>query len=643
MTDKVQDVLANQIYNGEYQISLANQQDDNDEYDELMALLDAQRQDKKYDWQSDIHIPEFMSHILTQISIEVDQYFSTRDFVEAYLEDEGEEAKAAAEAAKECVNRTLNRRELYHYCKFVRSKLINNLKGKAYLKCWWEQKTHTDIVGIERKRVPLEVDINGNPITRPDQVPATRIEERPVYGEVIDKDHFNYEVWDQRNVFTDNSFTYSLQDKPWVIFRSVMTKSEIEEIAEQNEYFNIDKLSQLKPANETEAERETTNKYDNFEKPTSKVELPFELFERYGKYWTVLEKDDSGKVTEKIGIDEQGEVLENAELKHVIITIVSNGSKHLLIGFRLTPFIDANGNPYIPAIRPLCYIHPAYDGGMGDGKYTKELQVAIDDTFNLSQDRVMLATMPTMKVKRTSMDDNSTIYFEPGHPIEVNEPTDIVEFQISDNITGALQQISMLQNKMQQVDAVQPPSMGNLPAHASTTATAVATASQGTSIRSQYKSLTFEYTGLTELYWMILQMTYSFAKPETAIKLMGEKVYNFDPTREYYYKPLSQSIETDQSKMVKRRDWIQILGFVSQIQHPDAVKMVNYVFAEIAKLMGDEYVNFTNKMLSTNVPIQGKSAPPEQYNIPSGASNQSMLPMSSGEMMTRTNANMPTT
>ena len=38
-----------------------------------------------------------------------------QDFVEVYLEDEGPESKKAADAAKELINRTLNRRNLYHY------------------------------------------------------------------------------------------------------------------------------------------------------------------------------------------------------------------------------------------------------------------------------------------------------------------------------------------------------------------------------------------------------------------------------------------------------------------------------------------------------------------------------------------------
>ena len=41
---------------------------------------------------SDIRIPEFISHVLTQASIDANQYFSTKDFVEVYLEDDSDDA-----------------------------------------------------------------------------------------------------------------------------------------------------------------------------------------------------------------------------------------------------------------------------------------------------------------------------------------------------------------------------------------------------------------------------------------------------------------------------------------------------------------------------------------------------------------------
>ena len=121
---------------------------------------------------------------------------------------------------------------------------------------------------------------------------------------------------------------------------------------------------------------------------------------------------------------------------------------------------------------------------------------------------------------------------------------------------------------------------------ASTTATAIAGADQGTDMRSNYKALTFENTFLTEMYWMILNMTWAFAHPDTGEKLMGDKVENFHPDKEYFYKPLSQSIEPEHSKVNKIKLWTQILGYTTSIPHPDAVKQVNFILTNIYKLNG---------------------------------------------------------
>jgi hypothetical protein len=233
------------------------------------------------------------------------------------------------------------------------------------------------------------------------------------------------------------------------------------------------------------------------------------------------------------------------------------------------------------------------------------------------------------------MDDNSTLYFEPGHQMERTDKDDIIEFKISDNITAALAQIDTLRSMMQQVDSTQPPSMGDA-GQASTTATAFAGASYATGERANYKSLTFENTALLELYWMIQQMTAVFAKPETGMQLMGEKVFDFNPDRNYFYKPLSQSIEPEYSKMAKRKEWTTILGYLMQAQHPDAVKMVNYIMGEIVKLMGDEYENFSEKFLDEAQPMQqqeGGVGMVQQGGMP--VSNQNNVPMSGAEMGTR--------
>ena len=143
----IQAALSNVIIDQEYQTAKSNKNIEDTEFETYVDLFDSERPEKDYDWMSDISLPEFPAHMLTQSALDVSQYFVSRDFIGAYLEDESEQAKANADAAKECINRTLNQKHLHHYQKYTRGRLINQLLGKTYARCWWEQKTIDKIVG----------------------------------------------------------------------------------------------------------------------------------------------------------------------------------------------------------------------------------------------------------------------------------------------------------------------------------------------------------------------------------------------------------------------------------------------------------------------------------------------------------------
>ena len=76
----------------EINVADTNQDQMNIEYEDYLGLIDGERDQKAYDWQSDIRIPEFMCHFLTQSAIDVRQYFTTRDFVEVKINDPSPEA-----------------------------------------------------------------------------------------------------------------------------------------------------------------------------------------------------------------------------------------------------------------------------------------------------------------------------------------------------------------------------------------------------------------------------------------------------------------------------------------------------------------------------------------------------------------------
>ena len=629
-------LLVKAIYDEEFGTVKTNSEADNADFESYIDMFDMIRTEKNYDWKSDISLPEFLSHILTQISLDVDQYFRSRDFVEVYVQDEGDEAKLKSQSAKECVNRTLNQRHLHHYLKFTRGKTVNVLSGKVYARAWWEKEYKRRQVGTKIEYDELDIDINGDLMVDPEvQVAEMRPREVDVFDDVAVIDRFNYDILDPRNVFVSNEYTYSLQDKEYIYIREEKNISELKTEQKAMDYINLDDLG--KPNEETKTSKESYNKLDGHEK--TNVNKKYDILHRFGKFWVVVDKRDEEEepVSISSGLDENGVPLDDAEFIECFISFAVSGKKSHLIRFIPNTYIDAMGLSFRPIFRGLCYIHPTVDGGMGDGKAAREIQIAIDDTFNVNNDRVMMSTMPTLKGKKYALEDNDTVFLAPEHVIELEDPhNDLVEMQFSDNTQGALNQMGMLFGKMDQITSIYPNTMGRAPG-GSTTATAVMDASQNSTIRTNYKSLTFENTFLQELYWMILQMTNQFAEPETGYKLMGEKVYNFDASAEYFYKPVSQAIETEQSKMVKRREWREIMNSLLQIQNPNP-SLFNYVLTKIFEYMGDEQANFAAYLFDPNKALQtkGGSQPAAQGEV---MSNQNNVPQSMGEQNARESMN----
>ena len=582
---------------------------DNREYQAHLDMFDSIRSEKNYKWQSNISMPEFATHMLVQSANDVDQYFSSLDFVETYVMNDSDEAQAAAKATKKLINTTLNRRSLHHYHKFVRAKLINTINGYTFARAWWKQEQKTDII--------TEVNEYGIEI----KIPQT----------IIIKDEFDYCVLDPRNVKCSPEYVYSVQEKKWVI---IWSSTDYETLLTEKDaygYFNLDIVKE-KASTATGGQKDTKDG----NKTISSTTLPtsFDKYERFGKFWV---KDVRGKVVP--GLKEDGEVMDKARLAECIITVVDIDGTHIMIGFYETPYVDMNGNPYRPIIRGLCYIHPEIDSGVGDGKYARELQIGMNDTINVANDRAMLATLPVLKVKDSTLTDNDSIFIKPGHAMRWNtDPNEIMEFKFTDDVQGALSMYSMYRGSMQQITSKYPQDMGNVPSLASTTATATNAASIGSSKRDKYKDLTFENTYSCDLYWMIQQMTYAFAKPETGMKLMGEAIYNFNPDYDFWFKPVSQAVESEQSKGAKIQRWNQLLQTLMGVQHPDLAKMINFIVTEIALLSGKEYANFANKLLNEKVPAMPSGANPEDMATGEGASNEQGIPQGQDEIMARENA-----
>lgn len=617
------------VVDDEYTMSKNNQDGKFKDFEATIDMLECKRNEKEYDWMSDNFLPEFPSIVLTDASDWANQYFTTRSFVEVKLEGDNPLDKPKCAAAKKLINKVLNNRAMYHFHKYIRARMINTSIGEVYLLCRWEQEFRDKFLGYEE--VPsTSMDMYGNPLVAPNiQVPA--MEQKEKYESELVRDMFNYDVLDPRNVFPSSEYAYSAQEKEFIIVRSEKTWFQLKADEAKNGYIGIDKLRKYTSQPEqTDTSRDTE---DDEEPDLEQVNPKFDVIERFGKFWVTIKASDENGYPTKIepGYDKDGNVKSGADFIECIITFAQRGGESWLIRFQPTPFVDSKGKPYRPLVRGICYVHPTKDTGLNDGLLGRELQVAINDTFNISNDRIKLATMPTLKVKKYSNLDNPTIYFEPQHAIEVEDTKDIEEFQISDNIQGALQQIQMLKGYMQQATAKYPTTMGDVPTLASTTATAVSEAGGKSSLRTNYKSLTVEYTMLTEFYWMIMQMAWQFANPETAQKMLGDLMMAFDPDADYTFTPVSSAIETEFGKFKKLSIIDQFLGRIANIPNPNTPKVLNYLLGKAFELFSDEFPDYKNFLLDESVPPpmeEGQMSPQMSQPNVMPTSNQNGLPMS---------------
>lgn len=616
------EVIANNVYD-QYDIARREQQDNDAEFDGIMDMIECKRSEKDYDWMSDVFIPEYPSIHLTEASQWANQYFQSRDFVEVYLSDTSPEAESKAKASKDYINTMLNVKELYHYGKYMRARSINSIRGQVVAVCSWKQRLLSDVV-----RTTSAGQIGLNEMGQPLYGPV--VNEKTVTHPI--EDRFEYEVVDPRNLFTDNKYAYSIQEKEWVTIRSEMTYDELYAKREENGYINLDKLKEWERVYKTD-----TAKATGTEDEESKLSEPhFDILERFGKTWaTVSTRDTYGNpVLINSGYKDDGSTKDTAELVESIVTVACYNGQKVLIRLQATPFITSKGVPYRPLIRGLCYIHPTKDVGMSDGKYGRELQVLINDMVNMGIDRSKLSMLPTLKVRRLAWEDNDSIYFEPEHAMIVENADDIEEFRIDGNIEPAMSVVSLAINKMQQVQAVYPTTMGNIPGKVET-ATAISGAENRGNLRANYKSLTFEHTFLAEFYWMMLQMGYQFMHPETATEIMGENAQNFDPDQNYSYTPITSNIEVEYSKAKKLQAFDSMLSRIVGIQNPAVVPIIAAIISRQFELLGDEYQKYSKLVdalaKTPNTPEAG--APPQQANgreaMP--AQNQQGMPMSQME------------
>lgn len=630
------------IVEHEYKIGKENNREQIRDFKDYLDMFDCERTQKNYDWMSDIFFPEFLAQMLTQLSDEAEAMFKTHDFVETYIGSTDPIKMRAAKATKRMINRTLNRRKLHFYHKFMRSAAIKNLVGVAYFRCWWEQKIKKVKTGSRTVRRDLPVDLEGNPVISSNQTPQQTFVPEDVFEDVVIEDHFNFDVMDSRDVFTDSSYTYSLQDKRWIILRFEKTIDELRNDEVPMEYFNLDMLEEndrYVENKDVKGARSMHHGQDDKQQSQKSPLQPFTILQRLGKHAVIVkETDEDGNPTVVTpGIGDDGKIKKNAEYHEMVITFAIKGAKKILIGYNPLRTIDAEGNVYRPIARHLCYVHPTKDDGFGDGKASFETQVAINDSLNMGADRTKLATIPIMQGRSDDLTDNDSLVWEPGAFWETETGEVLQEVRINNDSIATLNEIALYRNSMQQATGISLETQGVLQA-ASTSATATANQAARSNKRSNFRVLTAEFTGLSELWWMINQMSAQFMRQETAMELLGEKLFPFfNPSLDYTYKPVSAVLDSDSARQTKINQWLQLYGYTINSQNSNAPQAINYILERLAELMGNEFESFANRFFfNEDEPVQAGQAGRAQVRRGGGQpSNQFGIEQSGQERQVR--------
>ncbi len=628
--------LTSMIINDEFATAKSNQDYEITEFERIIDKIENIRAEKNYEWQSDINLGLMVSHLLTEQADWAAQEFQSRDFCDILLEGDKPDDALKAKAAKMVINKLLNIKDIFHYQKRIRSKTIAWMNGYVDCLCYWEkeiQEREFDVPRVDQMGQPL-INEYGEPIV-----------DRKKFKRIL-KDRFNYQPLDPRNVFTSTGYTYSNQEKDYIFIRSEKTIHDLKKEKEKFGYFNLELLESRLTNEETDTSKESYGKTTPNKTIPDKTPIhKFDVLDRYGKIWAIVKEiDDDGNPTViEPGYDENGNVKDGAELVEAIISY-ANPSKNAetLIRFQPTWAIDAVGRPYKPIIRGVAYIHPTKDQGMSDGKNLAELDTAANDTFNIGNDRTMLSTMVVMKGKKQSLEDNPTIFFAPGNVMHLENTDDIQEFRITDNISGAMQQLGFVKNTASELDAKWPTTMGAVPEDASTTATAVNGAEGRTNRRGNLKSLTWTYSFDAEFYQMMLQMVYMNAEPETLEMLVGEELASkFDPNADYVYVPISANVEAEHSKMRKVSTYDQMMGRITglaQFKPQQVFEIVAQIIAEQSQLLGGDFKKMTPLLENlVKAPVQQTEQGVQQIADapPQPTSNQNGTPMTGMEQDTR--------
>ena len=635
----------------ELEIAKKNNEKVNSDFKTFYNMVHAIRNSKPNEWESDISLPEYLSRLLTQIGNFCAQYFSSTDYVEADIDSDDPVDVAESKAAKTLLNVLLKDPDAYYYHKVVR--LINYVFNCGYgiVKGGYEQRLKQVISHYDQKSEfvidPLTgeyVAEDGTPYNDPlIQRPLMQSTEIPVYKDEVIVDRPVFDIYPNQCVYQSPEYAYSLNDKEYVIFETEKTLSQLKDEADWMGYFNLDFLDEEEP--EGQRGEKTYNQEGEQHEQPQPPEKTFLLYERWGKY-PAKENPEAKKEIDRYvpAIDEQGKFDPKAELTECIIHYIQGREKDApqhVIGFRKSRHTRR------PMVKFLCYVDMVDDNGFGDGKVNRELQIAADDNYNLMNFRTKLAITPAFKGKRFSGVPEQ-VKISPEKVTMLENMGDLEQWIIDDNIQGGIFHHNLLSSRMDYSMATSAQTMG-APADRAETATVGNIQNQRANIRIGMKSMNIEFIGMAEFYRMKLTLCNDFMLPETLENLIGKELAAaYNPQRKDKFRPVSQALETDESKQFKIKTWQGIMQMAATVPNPKTPQVLNYAFGQILELMGGSFKAFKRFMFEEDpqsvllyqlaTGAAGQATPPSPVSPGAPPQNQTGMLQGQAEQQTRAQA-----
>jgi hypothetical protein len=630
----------------ELDVAKKNNEKVNEDFKTYYNMIHSVRNSKPNEWESDISLPAFVSRLLTQIGNFCAQYFASTDYVECDIDSDDPKDVAEAKAAKKLLNTLLKDPDAYYYHKIVR--LINFVFtcGYGVLKGGYSQRVEQVISHMNQKS-EIAVDPYSGEYLAEDGMPFRdptvqrakfNTREEPVYKDNVIIDKPVFDVYPNQNVYMSPEYCYSLNDKEYVIFETEKTLSQLKTEAMEMGYFNLEALEKETP--EGKRGEKTYNKDDDHAEQPQPPEKTFVEYERWGVY--PVKQEGERYIP---AIDAQGKFEDGAELVECIIHYVQQREKDSprhIIGFRKSKHSRR------PMVKFLCYVDMVNDNGFGDGKVNREIQIASDDNYNLMNYRTKLAITPAFKGKKFAGVPEK-VKMSPEHVTMVENLGDLEQWIINDNIQGGIFHHNLLASMMDYSMATSPQTMGASSERAET-ATVGSIINQRANIRIGMKSMNLEFIGFSDFYRMLLTLCNDFMLPESLDELIGKEIaLAYNPKRKDKFKPVSQALDSDESKGAKLKTWQGILGIVAPLQNPKTPSAVNYIIGQMLETMGGSFKQFKQFMFEEDPEAvllyqlatgsKGTGSPPAGPNPMAPPSNQTGLPQRPAEQMTRSAAN----